>query len=40
VLRVGCFEGLQSLDLAVTGMTGAACVQRVRQALAGDDNKD
>ena len=27
-------EGLQSLDLPVTGMSCAACVQRVRQALA------
>ncbi len=26
-------EGLQSLDLPVTGMSCAACVQRVRQAL-------
>ena len=28
-------EGLQSLDLPVAGMSCAACVQRVRQALAG-----
>jgi len=28
-------EGLQSLDLPVIGMSCAACVQRVRQALAG-----
>ncbi len=27
-------EGLQSLDLPVSGMSCAACVQRVRQALA------
>jgi len=28
-------EGLQSLDLPVAGMSCAACVQRVRQALEG-----
>jgi copper chaperone CopZ len=28
-------EGLQSLDLPVTGMRCEACVRRVRQALAG-----
>jgi copper chaperone CopZ len=28
-------EGMKSLDLAVTGMRCAACVRRVRQALAG-----
>ena len=28
-------EGLQSLDLQVAGMSCAACLQRVKQALAG-----
>jgi copper chaperone CopZ len=32
---MSCSEGLQSLDLPVSGMSCAACVQRVREALAG-----
>lgn len=32
---MGYTEGLQSLELPVTGMSCAACVQRLRQALAG-----